>query len=113
MVQCEKTLIARFVFKKLAETSQKLDNFKGIIQDLEKAESAKSSKRARKLADSIVSGFHGNMDENLNVKSVFDKLYQIVLQLHKLMKQRKLSAKDAEAALSGLHRVDSVLKVIF
>jgi cysteinyl-tRNA synthetase len=102
-----------FTFKKLAETSQKLDAFKGMVQDLEKAESAKSGKRAEKLADSIVSGFQSNMDNDLNVKTAFDKLYQTVLQLLKLMKQRKLSAKDAKAALSGLHRVDSVLQVIF
>ena len=102
-----------FTFKKLAETSRRLDVFKGMVQDLEKAESAKSSKRAKKLADSIISGFQSNMDNDLNVKTAFDKLYKTVLQLLKLMKQRKLSAKDAKAALSGLHRVDSVLQVIF
>jgi cysteinyl-tRNA synthetase len=80
---------------------------------LVKAESAKSNKRAKKLADSIISGFQSNMDEDLNVKTAFDKLFQTVLQLHRLLKQGKLSAKDAEAALSGLHRVDCVLQVIF
>jgi cysteinyl-tRNA synthetase len=102
-----------FTFKKLAENSQKLDAFKGMVQDLEKAESAKSSKRAKQLADSIVSGFERDMDDDLNVKTAFDKLFQTVLRLHGLMKQGKLSAKDAKAAVSGLQRVDFVLQVIF
>jgi cysteinyl-tRNA synthetase len=102
-----------FTFEKLAETSQKLDAFRGMVRDLEKAEAKKPSKKAKKLADSVISSFQSNMDNDLNVKNAFDKLFQTVLQLHKLMKQGKVSAKDAEAALSELHRVDCVLQVIF
>jgi cysteinyl-tRNA synthetase len=102
-----------FTFEKLAETSQKLDAFRGMVRDLEKAEAKKPSKRAKKLAYSVISSFQSNMDNDLNVKNAFDKLFQTVLQLHKLMKQGKVSAKDAEAALSELHRVDCVLQVIF
>jgi hypothetical protein len=53
------------------------------------------------------------MDDDLNVKAAFNKLYKTVLQLLKLMKQGKLSAEDAEAAVSGLHKVDGVLQVVF
>ena len=53
------------------------------------------------------------MSTNLDVKAAFDSLYLTVAALHKLTKQKKVSAKDAEAALKSLHRVDSVLQVIF
>jgi cysteinyl-tRNA synthetase len=102
-----------FTWKKLAETSRRLDAFKGMVQDLEKTESANSSERAKKLAASIVSSFEENMDNDLDVKAAFDTLYKAVTALHKLMKQGKLGAEKAKAAVRGLRRVDSVLQVIF
>ena len=102
-----------FTWKKLAETSRRLDIFKGMMQSLEKAESANPSERAKKLTASIISRFEENMDNDLDVKAAFDTLYTTVAALHKLMKQGKLSAKEAKAAVNGLRRVDSVLQVIF
>jgi cysteinyl-tRNA synthetase len=102
-----------FTWRKLAETSRRLDAFKSMMQDLEKAESANSSERAKKLAASIISRFEENMDNDLDVKAAFDTLYTTVAALHKLMKHGKLSAKEAKAAMSGLRKVDSVLQVIF
>jgi cysteinyl-tRNA synthetase len=102
-----------FTWKKLAETSRKLDTFKAMVQGLEKAEAASSSEKANKLATSIVSRFEEGMDNDLDVKTAFDTLYTTVAALHKLMKQGKLSAREAKAAVSGLRRVNSVLQVIF
>jgi cysteinyl-tRNA synthetase len=110
-VQYRKKL--NFTWKKLAETSRRLDAFKGMVQDLEEAEAANSSEKAKKHASRIVSSFEGNMDNDLDVKAAFDTLYNIVAALHKLMKQGKLSAEDAKVATRGLRRVDSVLQVIF
>jgi cysteinyl-tRNA synthetase len=102
-----------FTWKKLAETSRKLDTFKAMVQGLEKAEAASSSEKANKLATSIVSRFEEGMDNDLDVKTAFDTLYTTVAALHKMMKQGKLSAREAKAAVSGLRRVNSVLQVIF
>jgi len=102
-----------FTWKKLGETSRRLDAFKGMVQDLEKAEAAHSSERAKKLAASIGSGFEEDMADDLDVKAAFDALYTTVAALHKLVKQGKLSAEEAKAAVKGLRRVDSVLQVIF
>jgi cysteinyl-tRNA synthetase len=102
-----------FTWRKLAETSRRLDAFKGIVQGLEKAESTNSSERAKKLAASIVSSFEENMDNDLDVKAAFEALYTTVAALHKLMKQGKLSAKEAKVAVNSLRRVDSVLQLIF
>ena len=102
-----------FTWKKLAETSRRLDAFKGMVKGLEKAESANSSARAKKLAANIVSSFEENMDNDLDVKAAFDMLHTTVATLHKLMKKGSLSAKEAKTAANGLRRVDSVLQVIF
>jgi cysteinyl-tRNA synthetase len=102
-----------FTFKKLAETSQRLGAFKGMVRNLRKAKSAYSSEKAKLLAGSIVSSFDENMNNDLNVKSAFDELYETVSELYGLMKEERLSAEDANAAMSGLHRIDSVLRVVF
>jgi cysteinyl-tRNA synthetase len=102
-----------FTWKKLGETSRRLDAFKGMVQDLENAKAAHSSEKAKKLIASIVSRFEEDMDNDLDVKAAFDTLYTTVAALHKLMKQGKLSAKEAKTAVSALHRVDSVLQVTF
>jgi len=102
-----------FTWKKLAETSRRLDAFKDMVQDLEKAKSANSRERVQKLAAGTVSDFETCMDDDLDVKAAFDSLYAMVAALHKLMKQGKLSVEDAKTAVNGLRRVDSVLQVIF
>jgi cysteinyl-tRNA synthetase len=102
-----------FTWKKLAETSRRLDAFKGMLQGLEKAESANSSKRAKKLAASIISRFEENMDNNLDVKDAFDELFRIISALHELKKQGKLSLEEANAAIDDLKKIDNVLQIIF
>jgi cysteinyl-tRNA synthetase len=102
-----------FTWDNLDKTSRKLDAFKRMVEDLEKAESAGSSEKAKKLASSIIPGFEDSMDEDLDLKAAFDTLHTIVTVLHNLMKQKKLCAEDAKAALNALRKVDTVLQVIF
>jgi cysteinyl-tRNA synthetase len=102
-----------FTWEKLAETSRRLDAFKGMVQDLEGAETARSSERAKKLTAKIVSSFEENMDNNLGVKGAFDELFSITLALHELKKQGKLSLEAANAARVNLKKIDSVLQVVF
>jgi cysteinyl-tRNA synthetase len=102
-----------FTWEKLAETSRKLDAFKGMVKDLEKAEAADSSEKATKLANSIVSGFEACMDDNLGVKAAFDELFSVVSALHALVKQGELGLEEAKAAVANLKKVDSVLRVVF
>ena len=102
-----------FTWEKLAETSRKLDAFKSMVRDLEKADAVGSSGKATKLANSLVSGFEACMDDNLGVKAAFDELFRVVSALHELKKQGKLGSEDAKAAVGNLKKVDSVLQVIF
>ena len=102
-----------FTWEKLAETSRKLDAFKSMVQDLEKAVATSSSGKAKKLADSLVSGFEARMNEDLGVKAAFDELFNAVSALHELQKQSELGSEDAKTAVNSLKKVDSVLQVLF
>jgi cysteinyl-tRNA synthetase len=102
-----------FTWEKLAETSRKLDTFKSMVRELEKARPNSSNEKAKKLIGGIVSGFEAHMNDDLNVKAAFDTLYTTIAALHKLIEQKKLSAEEAKAAMQLLRRVDSVLQVTF
>ena len=102
-----------FTWEKLAETSRKLNTFKSMVRELEKARAARSSEKAQKLANSLVSGFEACMDDNLGVKAAFDELFSAVSALHELKKQDALGSEDAKAAVASLKKVDNVLQVIF
>ena len=102
-----------FTWEKLAETSRKLNTFKSMVRELEKARAARSSEKAQKLANSLVSGFEAHMDDDLGVKAAFDELFSAVSALHELKKQDALGSEDAKAAVASLKKVDNVLQVIF
>jgi cysteinyl-tRNA synthetase len=102
-----------FTWKKLAETSRRLDVFKRMVQDLEKAESDRSSEKAKRLIARIVSGFEAHMDDDLGVKAAFDEIFGVVSALHELKKQGKLGLEDAKSAVANLKKIDSVLQIVF
>jgi cysteinyl-tRNA synthetase len=102
-----------FTFEKLAETGRRLDSLKAMVAGLENAGAKSSSQEAKALAGSVVSEFERNMNNDLNVKAAFDNVYETVARLNELLKQEKLGVEDADAVVSGLRRVDRVLRVIF
>jgi cysteinyl-tRNA synthetase len=102
-----------FTFKKLYETTKKLDHFKSMVQSIETAKSYNPSKSGKSLADSVTSSFEQNMDSDLQVKTAFDMVYNIVSKLYRLLKKGKLSSSDATKTIEGLKKIDKVLQVIF
>jgi cysteinyl-tRNA synthetase len=102
-----------FTFKKLLETSQRLDSFKKKVEQLEKGEASHSTDKTRTLVKSLISGFKDNMNNDLDVKGAFDDLYEKVAELNELSKRKKLGDEDANTATRDLHEIDKVLQVIF
>ena len=51
------------------------------------------------------------MNNDLDVKTAFDSLYETISGLHK--KRKSLSVKDVKNILDDLRRIDSVLQCIF
>ena len=101
-----------FTFEKLAETSRKLDEFKSMVRGLDEAKSSHMSREAKKLTNSIISGFETGLNNDLDVKGAFDKVFIAVSKLDRLNKVGELGKEDADAALTALERVDRVLRLL-
>ncbi|MFB0561535.1 MAG: class I tRNA ligase family protein [Candidatus Lokiarchaeia archaeon] len=102
-----------FTLEKLKKTSQKLDTFKNMVNNLQKTESTEPSEKAKKLVEQIITSFEKNMNNDLNVKAAFNNLFQIISKLNTLRDQGKMSAKDAHTAKDNLQKIDKVLQIIF
>ena len=100
-----------FTFEKFAQTIQKLDSFRSMVTDLEKTTSLSSAGAGEDLEGKIIVDFEEYMNNDLDVKSAFDSLYETISELHK--KRQSLSEKELKNVINGLHRVDSVLQCLF
>jgi cysteinyl-tRNA synthetase len=102
-----------FTTEKLAAAGKRLDNFRNMVMNLRKAESATPSGKAEKAADGILRGFEECMSEDLDVKGAFNRLFNLMSALDAVRRKGRLGAKDAASTLKALQRVDRVLKIIF
>jgi cysteinyl-tRNA synthetase len=102
-----------FTWSTFAAISRRLDQIKTMVNDLQKVTFGNSSPETKHLTGSISSVFEDNMNNNLDVAGTFDAIYDLVKRLCGLADKEKLSVEDANAALSSLKRIDSVLQVIF
>jgi cysteinyl-tRNA synthetase len=100
-----------FTFEKLSETNKKLDAFKAMVGNLQRANSSASTEEGKTLSGSITREFEEAMNNDLNVKVAFDKLYQTITKLHEL--QNKITKENMEEIMRSLRKVDSVLQCIF
>jgi cysteinyl-tRNA synthetase len=100
-----------FTFEKLAQTSQRLDSFKRMVAGLEETKPTSQTERQEILTSTIVSDFQNHMNDDLNVKSAFDNLYETTSELHGM--RQSLSSKEIKNVLTSLRRVDIVLQCIF
>ena len=97
-----------FTFEKMAQTTQRLNSFKSMLEDLQRV---KSNSQTEESNTEISSDFETHMNNDLDVKSAFDGLYEKVSELHK--KRQTLNPKNLKNMLSELHKIDTVLQCIF
>ena len=71
-----------FTFERLTETSQRLDSFRNMVAELEKTKATGQTEKQEKLTSKIIVDFEGNMNNDLDVKSAFDSLYETTSQLY-------------------------------
>jgi cysteinyl-tRNA synthetase len=100
-----------FTFERLTQTSRKLDSLKNMIGELQKQKAGSSNIEAEKLAQSLVPVFESAMNNDLDVKTAFDNLYETIKALNE--KRDALSEKAVKNLMKDLSRVDSVLQCIF
>ncbi len=99
-----------FTFERLSQISQRLDSFRSMVADLEKTKPTSQPERQEKLTNKITIDFEDNMNNDLDVKSAFDSLYETTAKLHKM--RQSLGTIDVKNVLEGLHTVDKVLQCI-
>jgi len=102
-----------FTRKKFEEIARRLNTFKRLVSDLQKANAKNPSIQGKKLALRIALDFQDSMNDDLDVNGAFDHLCKTVKRLDSLRRNEKLGAKDAASALEALKLADKVLKVIF
>jgi cysteinyl-tRNA synthetase len=100
-----------FTFEKFAQTTQKLDSFRSMVADLEKRKPLNQSEKQEILIPEITAVFEECLNNDLDVKSAFDALYENVSKLHE--KLLLINAKTIKNALDDLRKIDMVLQCIF
>ena len=100
-----------FTFERLAETSQKLNSLKNMINELRATHGDGSSLDVGALVNGVVLGFENSMNNDLDVKAAFDSLYETIGELYRT--RESLSVEDSKNLLNVLSRIDSVLQCIF
>jgi cysteinyl-tRNA synthetase len=100
-----------FTFAVFAQTIQKLDSFRNMIADLKQVKPNSQTETIAGLGGKITADFEGYMNNDLDVKSAFDSLYETVSELHG--KLEGLSGKDIKNVLDALSKIDLVLQCIF
>jgi uncharacterized protein (DUF2235 family) len=81
-----------------------------MVADLEKTKPTSQTEREEKLTNKITTDFENNMNNDLDVKSAFDSLYETTAKLHKI--RHSLGIQDIKNVLDNLRRVDRVLQCI-
>jgi cysteinyl-tRNA synthetase len=82
-----------------------------MIKDLEEQKSEDSSSEANKLAETILPVFEAAMDNDLDVKTAFDNLYETISEIHS--RRETLNRKSIKNVMNNLRRIDSVFQCIF
>jgi len=100
-----------FTFEKLTQTSQKLDSLKSMVADLQQVKSSSQTENRETLSSKIIVDFEAYMNNDLDVKSAFDSLYETINELHEI--RELLSSKDVKKVMNALSKIDSVLQCIF
>jgi cysteinyl-tRNA synthetase len=102
-----------FTFDRMRKTTQKLDAMKHMVLNLQETKSNETSDDAKRLVRDMLTIFEKNMNKNLNMKSAFDELCNVLSHLDRLRREDRLSSEDAYEAITNMKRIDCVLKLIF
>ncbi|MFN7990563.1 MAG: cysteine--tRNA ligase [Candidatus Micrarchaeia archaeon] len=83
----------------------------GMISSLMKVRRAGDGKRGARIAQRILEGFEGAMDDDLNTALAFRKIFAQMGEAGRLLKQEKLTREDAVQIIRAIRKADSVLGV--
>jgi cysteinyl-tRNA synthetase len=98
----------------LKETSEKLLDFQKMVKTFANSDSqtSVSDKPINSLLLDLTDKFKEKMDDDLDVKSAFNVLYEIVYEIVHL-RGVKISYDDRQRVIQELKKIDYVLQIIF
>jgi cysteinyl-tRNA synthetase len=82
-----------------------------MVEELQEAQIDSANAELNAPIGKIISDFESCLNNDLDVKTAFDSLYETISGLHK--KRESLSAKNVKNLMSDLRQIDSVLQCIF
>ncbi|MCF8093963.1 MAG: class I tRNA ligase family protein [Desulfobacteraceae bacterium] len=93
----------------------RVDTFRAMVRRIEdqNRHPAGNTAEALELVKRLEPDFENSMNEDLNVKSAFDRLYGSVSRLLDLAMEGRMSAECIKAMQKSLKRIDRVLQVIY
>jgi cysteinyl-tRNA synthetase len=100
-----------FTWKRMAETSKRLDSFKAMVRTLLMTESHMHSSIEDSLCNRLDKDFEAFMNSDLNFKGAFDHLYENVEKLY--LTRKTLSCENIKKIEEKLSKIDNVLQCIF
>lgn len=100
-----------YSLEKFAQATEKLNSFRRMISGLEETKSTSKTEKQDTLTSSIVSDFENHMNNDLDVKSAFDSLYETTVELYEM--KQSLNSEEIKNVLNCIRRIDSVLQCIF
>ena len=83
-----------------------------MMSELRKCKQQGSGTAGKHIATKLLQGFETAMDDDLNTKLAFKRIFRIFQEAELLMKDGVLSSGDAKHILSAATRIDSVLGVL-
>ena len=100
-----------FTWQKLSETSRRLDCFRAMVNELLEIKPKSQLANQETLCSKLISDFTRYMDDDLNVKTAFNCLYENISKLYR--KRQILGAEDIKNVEENLGRINTVLQFIF
>lgn len=104
-----------FTFDKFKKACDRLHEFKDTMTSIERSTKTtnESDPKVSQLIAKLKHDFESNMNNDLQVKSAFDALFETTSRLAVLARKGKVNKKDADQAVKTLKSIDNVLQVIF
>ncbi|MDD5340744.1 MAG: cysteine--tRNA ligase [Candidatus ainarchaeum sp.] len=82
-----------------------------LLAALHKVKGPGDGRRGQAIARRMLDGFEGAMDDDLNTKLAFKRIFTIFRNVDALLKAGKLTANDANAIIAAMKKINSVLGV--
>jgi cysteinyl-tRNA synthetase len=103
------------VVEHIRKLSERLDALRTMVSDILRGAARTSAKDgdAEKLTEALTACFEAGMNNDLDVRSAFDGLFDTVSGLHKLKLKGAIGISDARRIEEQLRKIDGVLQVIF